>query len=130
MPWCRAGRGLVARPSLCPRTRCVVRRSPAAHQDTHTYIQERVDPARVCAPMPTGVVTDIKNLEATGFGFIKPDNGEAASCRARAHSPALCSAALGVCGFCSAPESPPLRAAPVRARMPLRAIAPNPRAMT
>jgi hypothetical protein len=99
-------------------------------EDNMMKLKDRVDPAGVCAAMPTGVVASVKDLEAKGFGFIKPDNGEAASCRARAHSPALCSAALGVCGFCSAPESPPLRAAPVRARMPLRAIAPNPCAVT
>jgi hypothetical protein len=26
--------------------------------------------------MPTGVIYDTRNLEAKGFGFIKPDTGE------------------------------------------------------
>jgi cold shock CspA family protein len=44
-----------------------------------------LNPAGVCAAM-TGVVSSVKDLEGKGFGFIKPDNGEAASRRARACS--------------------------------------------
>ena len=45
-----------------------------------------VDTAGVRAAMATGVVSNVKHLEGKGFGFIKPDNGEAASRRARACS--------------------------------------------
>jgi len=44
-----------------------------------------LNPAGVCAAM-TGVVSSVKDLKGKGFGFIKPDNGEAASRRARACS--------------------------------------------
>ena len=46
----------------------------------------KVDTAGVRAAMATGVVSNVKHLEGKGFGYIKPDNGEAASRRARACS--------------------------------------------
>jgi cold shock CspA family protein len=55
-------------------------------EDNMMKLKDRVDPAGVCAAMPTGVVASVKDLEAKGFGFIKPDSGEAASRRARARS--------------------------------------------
>ena len=55
-------------------------------EDNMMELKDRVDPAGACAAMPTGVVASVKNLEAQGFGFIKPDSGEAASGRARARS--------------------------------------------
>ena len=88
-----------------------VRRAPVARGSSgYAYItQDRVDPARVCAPMPTGVVANVKDLEAKGFGFIKPDNGEAASRRARAHSRPLSAqlrsaSAVSVLHPCRAPS--------------------------
>jgi cold shock CspA family protein len=53
-------------------------------EDNMMKLKDRVDPAGVCAAMPTGVVANVKDLEDNGFGFIKPDSGEAASGRARA----------------------------------------------
>lgn len=86
---------------------------------------DRVDSAGVCAAMPTGVITNVKDLEGKGFGFIKPDNGEASSRRMRARPRPLSAQLRSVCAFFSTTVSPP-RPAPVRARMSLPAIAPNP----
>jgi len=64
--------------------------------------------------MPTGVAANVKDLEAKGFGVIKPDNGEAASRRAQARYRPLsarvaplqaCASARAHAAACHRPES-------------------------
>jgi hypothetical protein len=52
-----------------------------------------VDTAGMCAAVATGVVSNVKDLEGKGFGFIKPENGEQP---AAMFPPALCAVALGM----------------------------------
>ena len=60
-----------------------------------------VDTSGMGAETSTGVVSNVKHLEDKGFGFIKPDNGKAASRRARACSRPH---SLGHAAACHGPE--------------------------
>jgi cold shock CspA family protein len=87
MPWCRAVRGLVARPSLCTRTLCVVRRSPRGSSGyAYTHRTGWIRPACVqqcrLAWLPTS-----KILRPRGSGSSSPTTVRQPAA-AREHVPA------------------------------------------